>query len=520
MLQIKRAVISVFNKEGIVDFAKGLSEWGVEILSTGGTAKVLREEGIPIKEISEYTGVSSMLNGRVKTLHPDIYAGILALRDNPSHIEEIKTHKIALIDMVVINFYPFAQVIQKKGVDMKEAVENIDIGGPTMLRSAAKNFFSVAAVTNPDQYSSILEELKENEGYLSEETCFDLAIRVFQEVSAYDALIARYFGEKKGEKFPGIINFSFRKKEDLRYGENPHQKASFYVEIPKKNLGLLSAQKPGGKNLSFNNLLDLNAAFGLLEEFKEPTAVVIKHTNPCGVGSADNLSEAFKKAYSGDPLSAFGSIIGLNKRVDKATAREIASPGTFIEGIIAPDYEDEALKILETGQKWGKNVIILKVNSFSSDKEELDIRKISGGILVQEEDRDTYFPQNLKVVTKREPSPEEKEDLIFAWIVCKHIKSNAIVFSKDKTVVGVGAGQMSRIDSCLIALRKAKDKAKGAVLASDAFFPFPDVVEEAGKAGITSIIQPGGARRDKKVIKMADDYGIAMFFTEMRHFRH
>ncbi len=381
-------------------------------------------------------------------------------------------------------------------------------------------FFSVAAVSNPDQYSSILEELKENKGYLSEEICFNLAIRVFQEVSAYDALIARYFSEKKGEKFPGIINFSFRKKEDLRYGENPHQKASFYVEIPEKNLGFLGAQKLGGKNLSFNNLLDLNAAFSLLEEFEEPTAVVIKHTNPCGVGSADNLLEAFKKAYSGDPLSAFGSIIGLNKKVDEATAREIASPGTFIEGIIAPDYEDEALEILKTGQKWGKNVVILKINSFSSDREELDIRKVSGGILVQEEDRDIYSSQNLKVVTKREPSPEEKEDLIFSWIVCKHVKSNALVFSKDKTVVGVGAGQMSRIDSCLIALRKAKDRVKGAVLASDAFFPFPDVVEEAGKAGITSIIQPGGARRDEKVIKMADDYGIAMLFTGMRHFRH
>lgn len=520
MLQIKRAIISVFNKEGIVDFAKGLSEWGVEILSTGGTAKVLKKEGIPVKEISQYTGVSSMLNGRVKTLHPDIYAGILALRDNPSHMEEIKARETALIDMVVINFYPFQEVIQKKGVDIKEIVENIDIGGPTMLRSAAKNFFSVAAVSNPDQYFSILEELKENKGYLNEETCFDLAIKVFQEVSAYDALIARYFSEKKGEKFPGIINFSFRKKDDLRYGENPHQKASLYIEMPEKNWGLLKAQKLGGKNLSFNNLLDFNAAFDLLGEFKEPTAIVIKHTNPCGVGSADNLLEAFKKAYSGDPLSAFGSIIGLNKIVDKATAREIASPGTFIEGIIAPDYEDKALNILETGQKWGKNVIILKIDSFSSPKEELDIRKISGGILVQEEDTDTYFPQNLKVVTKREPSPEEKKELIFAWTVCKHIKSNALVFSKDKTVVGVGAGQMSRIDSCLIALQKAKDRAKGAVLASDAFFPFPDVVEEAGKAGIISIIQPGGARRDKKVIKMADNYGIAMLFTGMRHFKH
>jgi len=520
MLKIKRAIMSVFDKEGIVEFAKGLSKWRIEILSTGGTAEILKKEGVLVKEISEYTGISSMLNGRVKTLHPNIYAGILALRNSPSQMEEIKIHKINLIDMVVINFYPFARVIQKKGVDIKEVVENIDIGGPAMLRAAAKNFFSVAAVSNPNQYQSVLTELEEKGGYLSEETCFDLALRAFQEVSAYNALIAGYLSEKKGEKFPGIVNLSFRKRMDLRYGENPHQKASFYVETPARNSGLARARKLGGEALSFNNLLDFNAAFDLLREFKEPTAVVIKHTNPCGVGSADTLSEAFKKAYSGDPLSAFGSIIGLNRKVDEATAREISSEGTFIEGIIAPGYRKEALEILRNTQRWGKNVVILETNSFSSHRGEMDLRRISGGVLLQEEDRETYSSQDLKVVTEKEPSPEEKEDLLFAWIICKHIKSNAIVLAKDKTVVGVGAGQMSRIDSCLIALRKAKDKAKGAVLASDAFFPFPDVVEEAGKAGITSVIQPGGARRDEEVIKMANSYGIAMLFTGMRHFKH
>jgi len=361
--------------------------------------------------------------------------------------------------------------------------------------------------------------LKENNSFLSKDTCLDLAIRVFQEVSAYNTFIAQYLAKQRNEKFPEILNLSFKKQKELRYGENPHQKAAFYGE--KKEVGLSLAEKISGKALSFNNLLDLDAALNIVREFEEPAAVVIKHTNPCGVGCASNLANAFRKAYSGDPLSAFGSIIGLNKVVDRATAEEMTSSGKFIEAIIAPDYEEEALEILKTRQKWGKNLRILKINGFSvKGKEEWDIKKINGGILLQEQDRRTYFPDNLKIVTQREPTQEERDDLLFAWRVSKWVKSNAIVLAKDKVVVGVGAGQMSRIDACLLAIRKAGERAKGAVLASDAFFPFPDVVEEAEKKGITALIQPGGALRDKKVIETADKYGMAMLFTGMRHFRH
>jgi len=519
MPQIKRALISVFNKKGIVDFARELSNLGVEILSTGGTAHTLREAGIPVREVSQYTQSPSILGGRVKTLHPKIHGALLAIRDNPEQIEEAKKYNLEFIDMVVVNLYPFSEVTRKKGVTLEEALENIDIGGPGMLRSAAKNFPYVAAVSNPEQYSQILKELKENNSFLSKDTCLDLAIRVFQEVSAYNTFIAQYLAKQRNEKFPEILNLSFKKQKELRYGENPHQKAAFYGE--KKEVGLSSAEKISGKALSFNNFLDLDAALNIVREFEEPAAVVIKHTNPCGVGCASNLANAFRKAYSGDPLSAFGSIIGLNKVVDRATAEEMTSSGKFIEAIIAPDYEEEALEILKTRQKWGKNLRILKINGFSvKGKEEWDIKKINGGILLQEQDKRTYLPGNLKIVTQREPTQEERDDLLFAWRVSKWVKSNAIVLAKDKVVVGVGAGQMSRIDACLLAIQKAGERAKGAVLASDAFFPFPDVVEEAEKKGITALIQPGGALRDKKVIETADKYGMAMLFTGMRHFRH
>ncbi len=521
MPEIKRALISVSNKEGVVDFAKGLRDLGVEILSTGGTAKVLEESGISVKDISEYTGSPPMLRGRVKTLHPKIHGALLALRDNPEHMKEVKDYGIELIDMVVVNLYPFREVTQRK-VDIREALENIDIGGPTMLRAAAKNYPYVAAVSSPSQYSEILKELRENNRLLSEETCLKLAIKVFQEVSAYDSFIAQYLGKQKGEEFPEIINLSFKKVKELRYGENPHQKGAFYKEWVRRGTSVSFAQKLSGKELSFNNLLDLNAAFQIVKEFEEPAAVVIKHTNPCGAGCSSNLLEAFKRAYAGDPLSAFGSIIGLNRVVDVPTAEEIASPGKFIEGIIAPDYEEEALKILRTRQKWGKNVRILKTGVLSTQKDEgeWDIRRIGGGLLLQEEDRQNYIPDNLKVVTQRKPTQKEKDDLLFAWTVCKHVRSNAIVLVKDKMVVGVGAGQMSRVDACFLAVHKAGDRAKGSVLASDAFFPFPDAVEEAGRAGVTAIIQPGGALRDEKVIEVADKYKMAMLFTGMRHFKH
>lgn len=517
MPQIKRALISVFNKKGIVDFARELSNLEIEILSTGGTARTLQEAGIPVREVSQYTESPSMLGGRVKTLHPKIHGALLAIRENSEQMEEVRKHNIELIDMVVINLYPFLEVTQKEGISLETAVENIDIGGPTMLRSAAKNFSYVAAVSNSEQYPQIIRELKKNNCFLSKDTCFDLAVRVFQEVSAYNTFIAQYLAKQRNQEFPDILNLSFRKRQKLKYGENSHQKAAFYQE--ERETGLSSAQKISGKELSFNNLLDLDAALGLVGEFKEPAAVVMKHNNPCGVGCAVNLANAFERAYMGDPLSAFGSIIGLNRRIDRATAEEIASPDRFIEAIIAPGYEEEALDILKTRQKWGKNVRILKING-SLAKEQWDIKKIKGGILLQEQDKETYASQNLKTVTQRFPTAKERDDLLFAWVVCKWVKSNAIVLAKDKTVVGVGAGQMSRIDACLLALRKAGERAKGAVLASDAFIPFPDVVEEAMKRGVTALIQPGGALRDKETIKAANEYEMAMLFTGIRHFRH
>jgi phosphoribosylaminoimidazolecarboxamide formyltransferase/IMP cyclohydrolase len=436
-------------------------------------------------------------------------------------MKEVKEHDIDLIDMVVVNLYPFRKVTQKK-IDIREALENIDIGGPTMLRAAAKNYLYVAAVSSPSQYHEVLKELRENNCSLSKDTSLKLAIRVFQETSSYDSFITQYLGKQEGEGFPEIINLSFKKVKDLRYGENPHQKGAFYEEWVKQGTSVSFAQKLSGKELSFNNLLDLNAALKIVKELEEPAAVVIKHTNPCGAAYGSNLLEAFKRAYAGDPLSAFGSIVGLNRVVDVPTAEEIASPGRFIEGIIAPDYEEKALEILKTRQKWGKNVRILKTRAFSTQEEgnEWDIRRIGGGLLLQEEDRQNYIPGDLKVATRRKPTQKEQDDLLFAWTLCKHTRSNAIVLAKDKMVVGVGAGQMSRVDSCFLAARKASDRAKGSVLASDAFFPFPDAVEEAGKAGVAAIIQPGGALRDKKVIEAANKYNIAMLFTGMRHFKH
>ncbi|TET28735.1 bifunctional phosphoribosylaminoimidazolecarboxamide formyltransferase/IMP cyclohydrolase [Candidatus Aerophobetes bacterium] len=521
MPRIKTALVSVSNKEGIVDLVRELVKMGIKILSTGGTARILKEARLPIGELSKEAGISPMLGGRVKTLHPNIHAGILTLRDNPQHIEEMKALDINLIDMVVVNFYPFTQVITKEETTLEQALENIDIGGPAMLRSAAKNFHHVAAVSSPEQYAGILKELRENESFLKISTCRDLAMQVFQITASYNGLIANYLGKEKEERFPEIVNLNLRKMENLRYGENPHQRAAFYVDSARGEVSSPLAQQISGKKTSFNNLLDLDAALGIVREFTQPAAVIIKHTNPCGLGCAPTLPEAYQKALSTDPVSAFGSIVGLNRAVDRATALEIASPNSFIEGIIAPDYEEEALQILKTKQKWGKNVCILKTGTFSSlPEEEWNMKKVEGGYLLQDEDRETHIPAQMRIVSQRKPSSKEKEDLLFAWKIVKWVKSNAIVLAKNTTVVGVGAGQMSRIDSTLIAIRKASRRARGSVLGSDAFMPFPDVVERAEKAGITAIIQPGGALRDKEVIKMANQCQMAMLFTGIRHFRH
>jgi phosphoribosylaminoimidazolecarboxamide formyltransferase/IMP cyclohydrolase len=505
-MPIKRALISVTDKSGLEDFAKALRELGVEIISTGGTAKFLREKGIDVKEISEITKFPEILNGRVKTLHPLIHAAILAKRDNPSHMEVLRQLRVEPIDLLVVNLYPFEETVSK-GAELEEALEQIDIGGPTLLRAAAKNFKFVIVITNPNQYGEVLRELKEK-GDLSEQTRLKLAMEVFALTSHYDATIAGYFERLLGSGgFPSILSIHAEKLQELRYGENPHQAAALY----RWGYGLAEGRKLQGKEFSFNNLVDLDAAWSLVKEFDEPTAAVIKHTNPCGVASANSICEAYRLARECDPVSAYGGIVGLNRRMDVKTAEEITS--TFIEAVVAPGYDEEALPVLARKP----NLRVLEVPSQELEPE-FEFRQISGGILVQQRDRQLLG--DLKVVTKKEPTEKEWRDLLFGWKVVKHVKSNAIVVAKDRQAVGIGAGQMSRVDSTEIAIRKAGERARGAVLASDAFFPFPDAVEKAAQAGITAIIQPGGSVRDQQIIETADRLGLAMVFTGVRHFRH
>lgn len=519
MPKIKRALISVWDKKGLVEFARGLSHLGTEIFSTGGTANLLREARIPVQEVSGYTGAKEMLGGRVKTLHPKIHAGLLVLRDDPEQMSQIKKEGVKPIDMVVVNLYPFAKVIRNKGVSLNDALENIDIGGAALLRAGAKNFTNVAVVSSPKQYTSVLEELNQNRGKIDEDTSYKLALQVFQTTSSYDSIVAKYLGKRKEMKFPSLLNLSFQKTQDLRYGENPHQKAAFYRKWDAPQGTLPTAEKLGGKGVSFNNILDFQAALNILCEVENPFCVVIKHTNPCGAAEGVNLLDACQRAFGGDPVSSFGSIVGLNKALDAKTASCIASPKNFVEGIVAPGYTKEAVRILKEKQPWGRKLVILKTSPLRADNT-MDIRKVKGGVLVQEEDKVVFCKDGLKSVTERFPTEKEREDLEFAWKMCRHVKSNAILIAKDKTVVGVGAGQMSRIDAALLAIRKAGDRCKGAALASDAFFPFPDVVEEAEKAGITAIIQPGGSVKDKQVIQAANRYDIAMVLTGLRHFLH
>jgi phosphoribosylaminoimidazolecarboxamide formyltransferase/IMP cyclohydrolase len=505
-MTIKRALISVSDKIGLEEFAKELQKLGVEIISTGGTARYLRERGIEVKEVAEITKFPEILNGRVKTLHPLIHAAILAKRNDPSHMQVLRQLGVEPIDLLVVNLYPFEETISR-GAQLEEALEQIDIGGPTLLRAAAKNFKSVAVVTNPSEYREVLKELKEK-GDLSEETRLRLAKEVFELTSHYDAAIAGYFEKLCGEGgFPRILSIYAEKLQELRYGENPHQAAALY----RFGYGLAEGRKLQGKELSFNNLVDLDAAWSLVQEFEEPTAAVIKHTNPCGVASAESICEAYRLARDCDPLSAYGGIVGLNRKMDVKTAEEITS--TFIEAVVAPAYEPEALQVLARKPN-------LRALEVPAEARELDfeIKQISGGILVQQKDRELLAER--KVVTRRAPTEEEWRDLLFAWKVVKHVKSNAIVLAKNKQTVGIGAGQMSRVDSTEIAIRKAGERAKGSVLASDAFFPFPDAVEKAAEAGVTAIIQPGGSIRDKQVIETADRFGLAMVFTGTRHFRH
>lgn len=520
MSQIKRALISVTDKTGIVEFAKKLSSFGVEILSTGGTAAQLRKSSIKVKDVSEYTGFPEMMDGRLKTLHPKIHGGLLALRDNPEHIKAMKEHGIEPIDMVVINLYRFEDTVAKEGCTLEAAIENIDIGGPTMLRAAAKNYRFVSVITDPADYSLILKEMEKTGGKISEATNFNLAVKTFQTTARYDGAISNYLGTltPDGDKkdFPDTFTAQFSIAQSLRYGENPHQKAAFYRENDATLAAISNAKQLQGKELSYNNIMDSDAAWLAASDFALPAAVIIKHANPCGAATSESgLVEAYKKAMATDPLSAFGGIVAFNRPVDKATAEELAK--IFLEVIIAPSFDAEALNVLAAKKNVRLLEIPIKSGKFVSG---YDFRRVVGGLLLQDRDTAPLDIRQAKVVTKRKPTEEEYQALDFAWRVVKHVKSNAIVYATKDQLVGVGAGQTSRVDSVKIAKMKAVLPTKGCVLGSDAFFPFRDGVDMASEAGITAIIQPGGSVRDEEVIKAADEHGIAMIFTGVRHFKH
>lgn len=519
MIKVRRALISVSDKGGLADFAKGLHKLGIEILSTGGTASLLRSSGIPVIEVSDYTGFPEMLDGRVKTLHPKIHGGLLAVRNNPEHMAQIQKHGIGTIDMVVVNLYPFEKTAAKKNVSLEECIENIDIGGPSMLRSAAKNYKSVAVICNPERYTEVLNELNNNSGILSDKVLTNLAIEVFERTSSYDNAIysylsARFKSDNAFSSFPKELDLRFTKVQDLRYGENPHQQAAFYAD-GKKTAGLPGMKQLHGKELSFNNILDLQAAVDIVADFDKPAAVVIKHNNPSGVAQNDALDKAYAQAFKCDSLSAFGGIIGLNRPVDQKTAQAISKSG-FMECVIAPQFTPEALVIL----KEKKNVRLLELDVHGLPAEQYDYKKVSGGLLLQQKDNRQLKAEELKVATKIKPTKIQLDAILFGWKVVKHVKSNAIILVKGTQTVGIGAGQTSRVDSAIHALRKAGPLAKGAVLVSDAFLPKADTVTFAAKAGIKVIVQTGGSIADEEVIKEADKRKIAMVMTGIRHFKH
>lgn len=513
---MKRAILSVSNKTGIVDLARELVSLGIEIVSTGGTAGLLAKEGIPVIEASQITGFPECLDGRVKTLHPKIHGGILAIRDNPEHMAKIKELGISPIDYIIINLYPFKETIMKPGVDFETCIENIDIGGPSMLRAAAKNHHDVTVVTDPADYPIVLDEIRKY-GATTKLTRFKLAKKVFEHTAAYDALIAGYFYSQSAQKeFPDKLSFTFEKVSEMRYGENPHQKAVFYKNALPVEGGLVSAQQLGGKELSYNNIADADACISLLKEFSEPTVVAVKHANPCGVGSGDNIFQAWSKAYEADPVSIFGGIVAANREIDAESAGEMAK--IFLEIVIAPSYSQEAVEILTAR----KNLRVLLLPSISAQipDSELNIKKVVGGLLIQEFDNRLYEADAWKIVTDAKPENDQIDDLVFGMKVVKHVKSNAIVIIKNKQTIGIGPGQPNRITSAEIAIKNAKDKAKGAIMASDAFFPFSDCVSAAAKAGIKAIIQPGGSIHDDESIAECNKQGIPMVFTGMRHFKH
>lgn len=517
------ALLSVSDKSGLVPFAQGLIKLGFELISTGGTRKALQDGGLLVADVAEHTGFPEMLDGRVKTLHPKIHGGLLGRPDLPEHVSAMHAYGIPPIELVVVNLYPFVETISKAGVSIEEAIEQIDIGGPSMIRSAAKNHAFVSVVTSPKQYERVLAELQQ--GALSHEFRRTLAAAAFEMTARYDRAISGYFAKITGggtePDFPQTLSLTVNRRSELRYGENPHQRAAFYVDEQYDPATLAAAEVLHGKELSFNNLLDLDAAMLIVREFSQPTAVVIKHNNPCGCATADELATAYLNADAGDPVSAFGSILGFNRAVDFATAEQLCVPGRFIEAIIAPDYAPDAFEMLTTSPKWKNSVRLLKCPAMTCPRPlSLDFRRVSGGLLVQDRDEDVDPRQEWRVVTERHPTPEEMEDLAFAWRVCKHVKSNAVLFAKDRAVVGVGAGQMSRLDSAYIAAYKSGERSQGSVCASDAFFPFRDGIDQIAEAGVKAVIQPGGSKRDDDVIAACNEHGIAMVFTSRRHFRH
>jgi phosphoribosylaminoimidazolecarboxamide formyltransferase / IMP cyclohydrolase len=510
---IKRALVSVSDKQGLVPFVKGLIDNGVEVISTGGTKRTLEEAGLSVIGISEVTNFPEIMDGRVKTLHPNIHGGLLAVRENEEHVKQLQEHDITPIDLVVVNLYPFQQTIAKPDVQFADAIENIDIGGPSMLRSAAKNHKYVTVVVDPQDYDTVLVEITDK-GEVAAETKLRLGAKVFRHTAAYDAVIAEFLTNAAGEENPESLTVTYEKKQDLRYGENPHQKAAFYKKPLGTNISIASATQLHGKELSYNNINDADAALQIVKEFKEPAAVAVKHMNPCGVGVGATLEEAYQKAYEADSTSIFGGIIAVNREVDAQTAHKLRE--IFLEIIIAPSFSEEAFEILSSK----KNLRLLTVDFSDDEKVEKKLVSVRGGLLVQDEDAYGLEEANISVPTKREPTEQEWADLKLGWKVVKHVKSNAIVLAKDDMTIGIGAGQMNRVGSANIAINQAGEKAKGSALASDAFFPMGDTVEAAAKAGITAIIQPGGSIRDEESIQKADEYGIAMVFTGVRHFKH
>ncbi|MDN7135796.1 bifunctional phosphoribosylaminoimidazolecarboxamide formyltransferase/IMP cyclohydrolase [Pseudidiomarina terrestris] len=517
---IQRALLSVSDKTGIVEFAEALRKRGVQILSTGGTAKLLRQHNIDVTDVSEHTGQPEIMDGRVKTLHPKIHGGILGRRGKDDEV--MKEQDIAAIDMVVVNLYPFAQTVAKPNCSHQDAVENIDIGGPTMVRAAAKNHQDVTIVVNARDYERVILEMDAHDNSLTFDTRFDLAIRAFEHTAQYDGMIANHFGArlpKQDSKFPRTFNAQYEKKQDLRYGENSHQQAAFYAEAQPHEASVATAVQLQGKELSFNNIADTDAALECVKSFQDPACVIVKHANPCGVAIGETCTDAYDRAFKTDPTSAFGGIIAFNRELDKATAQAIIER-QFVEVIIAPSVSEDAQQIVASKA----NVRLLSSGQWPAERSPaLDFKRVNGGLLVQDNDLGAVSEADLKVVSKAQPTADQLKDLLFCWKVAKFVKSNAIVYAKDGMTIGVGAGQMSRVYSAKIAGIKAADEnleVAGSVMASDAFFPFRDGIDAAAAAGIKAIIQPGGSIRDEEIIKAADEHGIAMVFTGMRHFRH